>query len=109
MGRGLRAVARGRKGCSMDCTMDDVLQLDQILNRFRQNYVLLDRCRFDPRKLLTHGRVLHSSTDRDGVYSALRKHPNSVVIFTGEPHEELDGAFLALTCSAPTAVSPRLR
>ena len=73
---------------------DGILDIDQIVSRFQEVYILLDRCRFNETCDLTHGRVVLSSEDRDEVYTILRKTPNSVVIYSGPGAEEYEGAFL---------------
>ncbi|MCA8961124.1 MAG: hypothetical protein KDC38_11455 [Planctomycetes bacterium] len=71
-----------------------ICSLTEILDSYRDRFVLLDTCRFDEVGRLTHGRVLENSPDRDVVYNALRTHPNSVIIFAGPDAGELEGAFL---------------
>ena len=71
-----------------------VIGIDEILNLFDRQYVLLDRCKFSEVNVLTHGRVVRSSADRDEVYEALLDTPNSVIIFAGPDAEEEEGAFL---------------
>ena len=71
-----------------------VLGIEEILERFERQYVLLDCCKFSEINELTHGRVVRSSSDRDDVYDALRATPNSVIIFAGPDGADEDGAFL---------------
>ncbi len=68
--------------------------IEDIIDLFPSQYVLLGSCRFDDRGQLTHGRVLESSTDSDDIYDALRTNPNSVIIYTGPDSLDHDGAFL---------------
>ena len=68
----------------------DLLAVDELCSKFRDHFVLLDQCKFSERYELTHGRVLRSSAERDEVYQALREHPNSVVVFTGDIDLEVE-------------------
>lgn len=73
---------------------ENVVALEDILKIYPNHFVLCDRCRFDSGGRVTHGRILDSTTDRDRVYSKLREHANSVIVFTGPDAEEMEGAFL---------------
>lgn len=74
--------------------MAELLGIREIVSHYPRHYVLLDRCRFDEVHELTHGQIVRSSEDCDEVYDALREHPNSVIIFTGQVTGEEEGAFL---------------
>ena len=77
----------------------ELQELDKIIARHLETFVLLDNCRFDGRGRPTHCRVVHSTADRDEIYQAMRDYPTSVLIFTGTESEELEGAFLD-TCGS---------
>lgn len=73
---------------------ETVVSLEDVVRIFPNHFVLCDQCRFDTHGRVTHGRILESTSDRDRVYSRLREHPNSVIVFTGPGGDEEDGAFL---------------
>lgn len=64
--------------------MTGILAIEEIVSRFREEYVLLDHCRFDDGCQPTHGRIVRTSADRAEVYDALREIPNSIVIYAGQ-------------------------
>lgn len=70
--------------------------IDEIVERYPSQFVLVDSCRFDDAGKLTHGRILEQSADSDPVYQSLREHPNSVIVYTGPDVHEVEGAFLAV-------------
>ncbi len=71
-----------------------VLDLDQILDLYPRSFVLLDHCKFSPRRVLTHGHVVCSSRQSSEIYSAQKEHPNSLIIFTGPRSETSEDALL---------------
>ena len=74
--------------------MHTVLEIEEIIARFREEYVLIDMCRFNDGCQVTHGRIVATSSNRDDVYRQLRQTPNSVIIFAGPDAMEHEGAFL---------------
>lgn len=71
-----------------------VLELEQIVQLFPRSFVLLDHCKFSPRRRLTHGHVVCTSPTSGDVYRALRETPNSLIIFTGAKADAAEDALL---------------